>query len=651
MKKIIAILLFLLIIQICQAKILESDSGILDVTIDHIVTIDNSSKLNMMRVTLPYSAINDSRQKILSLTTDPPSKEQNESLVFEKGNLNKNKIHYQIKIKAEISQTLKIDKKIKFPITSEQEYQQYLMPTKTIDSDNPDIQNLASQIASGNDDLYVIVHKLAAWVNQNIKYDITTTNLEASQKASYVLKNRNGVCDELTNLFIALCRSIGIPARFVSGIAYTNSPLFKDPWQFHGWAEVYFPGYGWLPVDPTYEQIGFLDVSHLKLKVSSDAYEYKIFYEYDGNIKILNTTTKISTNTSNLKNKVRGLDYVFKPYADKVGYGSYNLLTLELINPNKYYVSEALQIADTKEISQLSEKKRFIALLPKKTAKEFWLVKTKKNLDPNYYYVFPFSILTSRNISIMTNFSAIVDGQIFNKDDFEKVMNEYQDVLKQDLFNFQCNNVTAYINTTLNIKCIIHNKGNVHYEDIIICLDEQCLRSSLAINAKKNLTYKLAAEKIGIDFHNIYVKDKNNKVLASGTLKTEVKDYPDAEIIPERKKIEAKYDDNIKLNFIIEKTSISSPKKVNVTIETSRKKQEFSYNELNASKTFNISFKAKDLNKKDNFRITLIYYDDNDKQYNKTISIQTELINLTFGQKLKLYANIFLFKLKNIIKI
>jgi hypothetical protein len=47
-------------------------------------------------------------------------------------------------------------------------------------------------------------------------------------------------------LFVALCRSIGIPARPVVGRWATSE---ADDW--HCWAEFYLPGYGWVPVDPT----------------------------------------------------------------------------------------------------------------------------------------------------------------------------------------------------------------------------------------------------------------------------------------------------------------------------------------------------------------------------------------------------------------
>jgi len=164
--------------------------------------------------------------------------------------------------------------KVKFPIKELlDELEIYTRPSATVDSDNKEIIRLASVLAEGEDDLYQVAFKLAEWTKNNVKYDLSTLTASVSQKASWVLRNREGVCDELTNLFIAMARSLGIPAKFVSGIAYTNSPLFEEEWGPHGWAEIYFPGYGWIPFDVTYGEFGFIDPGHIKSKEALDADE------------------------------------------------------------------------------------------------------------------------------------------------------------------------------------------------------------------------------------------------------------------------------------------------------------------------------------------------------------------------------------------
>lgn len=74
--------------------------------------------------------------------------------------------------------------------------------------------------------------------------------------APEVLRRRSGSCSEFSYLFSALCRASGIPTRFVGAsicpILVHDAP-FQDRGQ-HRWVEVYLPGHGWVPFDPTLDR-------------------------------------------------------------------------------------------------------------------------------------------------------------------------------------------------------------------------------------------------------------------------------------------------------------------------------------------------------------------------------------------------------------
>jgi len=74
--------------------------------------------------------------------------------------------------------------------------------------------------------------------------------------APTVLRRGSGSCSEFTFLFIALARAVGLPARYAGGSVYIPSQAwggrFVDRYN-HRWAEVYLPGYGWVPFDPTWD--------------------------------------------------------------------------------------------------------------------------------------------------------------------------------------------------------------------------------------------------------------------------------------------------------------------------------------------------------------------------------------------------------------
>ena len=63
----------------------------------------------------------------------------------------------------------------------------------------------------------------------------------------YVIENRHGDCGQVTLLYIAMCRYLGIPARWQSG--FMLHPGYDN---LHDWCEIYIEGMGWIPVDPSF---------------------------------------------------------------------------------------------------------------------------------------------------------------------------------------------------------------------------------------------------------------------------------------------------------------------------------------------------------------------------------------------------------------
>ena len=70
-----------------------------------------------------------------------------------------------------------------------------------------------------------------------------------------VLKRKRGVCQDFAHLMIAALRSIGLPARYMSGYLLTDPPPGKPRLvgadASHAWVAVWCPGHGWIEYDPT----------------------------------------------------------------------------------------------------------------------------------------------------------------------------------------------------------------------------------------------------------------------------------------------------------------------------------------------------------------------------------------------------------------
>jgi transglutaminase-like putative cysteine protease len=75
---------------------------------------------------------------------------------------------------------------------------------------------------------------------------------DVKTKADEALRLGRGVCQDFAHVMIAACRSIGLPARYVSG--YLNSPgaMERDDAASHAWVDVFTPDEGWVSVDPTH---------------------------------------------------------------------------------------------------------------------------------------------------------------------------------------------------------------------------------------------------------------------------------------------------------------------------------------------------------------------------------------------------------------
>jgi hypothetical protein len=111
----------------------------------------------------------------------------------------------------------------------------------------------AVAIAGRSRDPREIVAKVNHWVFENIE-KVPTVSIP---NAVAVLNDRRGDCNEHTQLFAALTRSLGIPTRIASGLAYVNGKFY-----YHAWAEVYLGD--WVAVDPTFGQFP-ADAAHIRL--------------------------------------------------------------------------------------------------------------------------------------------------------------------------------------------------------------------------------------------------------------------------------------------------------------------------------------------------------------------------------------------------
>ncbi len=127
-----------------------------------------------------------------------------------------------------------------------------LSPEPLIQARDPGIVGLARRIAGAERDPRQVAERINRWVHDSLRKRITFGVPSALQ----VLRARSGDCNEHTQLYLALARASGIPARSAAGLAYVRGKFY-----YHAWPEVYLGR--WVAVDPTFGQFP-ADAAHLR---------------------------------------------------------------------------------------------------------------------------------------------------------------------------------------------------------------------------------------------------------------------------------------------------------------------------------------------------------------------------------------------------
>jgi transglutaminase-like putative cysteine protease len=85
-------------------------------------------------------------------------------------------------------------------------------------------------------------------ISRDFEYNRTVTNVYSA--VDEVLELRAGVCQDFAHLFIAVARTMGVPARYVSGYIHFADDKGATT-ASHAWGEAWVPGTGWIGYDAT----------------------------------------------------------------------------------------------------------------------------------------------------------------------------------------------------------------------------------------------------------------------------------------------------------------------------------------------------------------------------------------------------------------
>ena len=194
---------------------------------------------------------------------------------------------YELSQKEELEVTVQGQAKIvstpktNHPYNQNQDLERFLKPNQYWQSQDPEIIALANKLKDPERIYDYVVDQL------NYNYgDLLDGNIERKGAVKAILEPDRSVCSEFTDLFVAICRAAGIPAREIEGYAYTNNPKIK-PLSLkrdvlHAWPEYWDEQKNsWVQVDPTWEKttggidyFNHLDLNHFAFVIHGTDSQY-----------------------------------------------------------------------------------------------------------------------------------------------------------------------------------------------------------------------------------------------------------------------------------------------------------------------------------------------------------------------------------------
>ncbi len=113
---------------------------------------------------------------------------------------------------------------------------------------SPQLRETLAAIVGDESNPLTKARRIFHWIDGNIRYHAEEEYTIIPAISEQCLSRRRGDCGMQGTLFITLCRSAGVPARWQSG--WETRPNGNH--NMHDWTEIYVAPWGWLPVDPSY---------------------------------------------------------------------------------------------------------------------------------------------------------------------------------------------------------------------------------------------------------------------------------------------------------------------------------------------------------------------------------------------------------------
>ncbi len=510
-----------------------------------------------------------------------------------------------------------------FPWTTNK-FVEYKLPSEVVDI-NQEIISKANELVAGKKDLFEALTAVAEYVYTNMTYDEGIG--QKIEKASVIFHDKRGVCVEYSTLFIALVRALGLPARYVSGIAYSN---IKNSFGNHAWVEVYMPE-GWVPFDPTYGQYGWLDATHIALSKKADAHT-TVFYAYRMGVDVTPSELVINTSIKEFVNKMNGrpdiLEFSVSPIKPEVGLGSYVPIRFEVSNLADYYLPAEVYLTESPSV--IGKNMNHLVIGPKGKGESFLIVKLP-DVEAGYRYTVP--------IKSRTQFRDIAETSVDFSQNYETISLEKAQTIISTLLSkegqydysltLNCSTVKTgyYKGEQIKVKCEVASNSNSLLSGLNLCIKSQCVKFDLPINSKMEKEFSFPSNET-----DYIATISNDKVSRSQFFVATIIPRPAPKVVDLNPKIINFTNSTLEVSLRTESFCINISLRLNNYIFTS-------IGEMVGNETFEVNFEGKDaLNEVIKARLSC--YDLNGELYSDEKEFRVEVMGVPW------YARVFQFFLK-----
>lgn len=623
MKKLILMLLtILLILPVSFGLHHESEQLQLDVTISSEVDLFEKGMVSFdfLEVKYQLDPITYYRQNPSEISFNPPVFYEEDSVVH-RFETYRNNLLYQASFQTINSrERVKIREKVSYPIEDiDPALTRYIQESGLINIDS-NIRRTASDLARNEDDLFKVAVKIADWVNNNVQYNLSTLSEEAEKESTWVFENRQGVCTEISNLYISMLRSLGIPSRFVTGIAYTESELFESNWGLHGWVEVYFPNHGWVPFDPTYGQNGYVDATHISLEKGVEGNTFNTNYRWRGRgFDVTTNELDIDVQTTVLQEYQDELEINVDLEENLIGFGSYNIVQATVTNGNDYYIAERIMLGQTNGLEYINNREQEVVLEPNEQKTVRWVIRVDQDQSSGFSYTFPIVVQTA-NMREETSFSSSERGRQIDAPNI-------QEDLPPNMIYCFATPQTTYIGESIQITC----------DSSLIGLKEVCVNNNCQQkNVQQEFTINYTPTRAGFKSVSILADEEKSHATLN------VLDEANISFVDQPNTLTAQYGEVVSVESVLERTSSSVPQNITIQYIHDYFTESITIDRLESRQQTNFNFNANMLKTENNdLEIKILYQDELGKQFEHAKTVSVEFEELTFLQKIRLYLNFY----------